>query len=107
VPALDPAAVTEAEHLLAVEPARVLEVDVLNGGGIAHLGHAETAFELALLAGRPLAVDQEAQPLVEAQARALGRGELLLKGLGHSREFHGVHLLEGLLGQHSFSSSAA
>ena len=105
--ALDPAAVSEAEHLLAVEGARVLEVDVLDGGGIAHLGRAESALELALLAGRPLAVDQESQPLVEAQARALARAELLLEGLRHAQELHGVHLFQGLLGQHSFFSSAA
>ncbi len=108
VPVLDPAAASEAEHLLAIQAARVLEVDVFERRRlVARLGRAQPAGQLALLAGGPLAVDQEPHALLEAQLGVLARAELLLEGLGHRRELHPVHLLQRLLGQHSVSSSAA
>jgi hypothetical protein len=105
---LDPAAASEAEHLLAIEAARVLEVDVLERCRfVARFGRAQPAGQRALLAGGPLAVDQQSHALLKAQLGVLARAELLLEGLGHRQELHHVHLLQRLLGQHSVSSSAA
>ena len=55
----DPRAAAEGQDLLAVEPARVGEVDGLEGGRMAQLGGAEPALQLALLAGRPLGVNEQ------------------------------------------------
>jgi hypothetical protein len=85
----------------------VLEVDVLEGGGIAQLGRAQALGELALLAEGRLGVHQEAEAFVEAQARMLGRAELQLQGIDHAQELHGVHLLQRLLVQHCSSCAAA
>ena len=104
---LDEAAVGEAEYLLAVEMARVLEVDVLDRGRVAQLRRAEPLGELALLAREPLGVDEKAEPLVEGQLGVLGRAELLPHRVGHARELHCVHLVQGLLDQHSSSFAAA
>ena len=68
----DPGAGAECQDLLAVEPARVREVDGLKGGGMAQLGGAEPPLELALLAGRPLGVDEEAEAFLEAEGGGLG-----------------------------------
>ena len=52
----DPRAGAQRQDLLSVEPSGVGEVDGLEGGGMAQVGGAEPAVELALLAGRPLGV---------------------------------------------------
>jgi len=99
----DPGAGAERQDLLAVEPAGVGEVDGLEGGRMAQLGGAQPPLELALLAGRPLGVDEEAEAFLEAEAGGLGRLELLLPGVGHRAELHGVELVEGLFDQHGSS----
>ena len=105
---LDPAAASEAEYLLAIQAARMLEVDVFERRRlVAGFGCAQPAGQLTLFAGSPLAVDQQPDALLEAQLGVLALAELLFEGLGHRRELHQVHLLHGLLGQHSVSSSAA
>jgi hypothetical protein len=106
VAALDEAAVAQAEHDLAIQTA-VLEVGILEGGWIAQLRHVKPRLEPLLLAGEPLGVDEKAESLVEAQLRVGGRGELLPESLGHTRELHGVHLVQRLFHQHSCSLVAA
>ena len=59
--------------------------------------------ELALLAVRPLAVDEEPDSILEAEFRPLARSELLLKGLGHRVQLHDMHLVECLLLEHGVS----
>ena len=103
----DPRAGAEREDLLAVEPARVGEVDGLERCGVAQPGRAEAPFELALLAGRPLGVDEQAEPLLEAEHGGFVGVELLLEGVGHRAELEGVELVDGLFGQHRSSSEVA
>ena len=103
----DPRAGAEREDLLAVEPARVGEVDGLERCGVAQLGRPETPLELALLAGRPLGVDEQAEPLVEAEHGGLVGLDLLAPGVGHRGQLHGVELVEGLFDQHQSSSLVA
>ena len=83
------------------------EVDGLEGGRMAQLGGAEPALELALLAGRPIGVDEEAEAFLEAEGGGLGGLDLLLAGVGHGAELHGVQLVEGLFDQHRSSSAVA
>ena len=97
----------EGQDLLAVEPARMGEVDGLESGRMAQLGGAQAPLELALLAGRPLGVDEQAEALLEAERSGLGGLDLLLAGVGHRAELHGVQLVEGLFDQHRSSSLVA
>ena len=83
------------------------EVDGLERGRVAQLGRTEAPFELALLAGRPLGVDEQAEPLLEAERGGLVGVELLLDGGGHRAELHGVELVERLFDQHRSSSEVA
>ena len=76
----------EGQDLLAVEPARMGEVDGLESGRMAQLGGAQAPLELALLAGRPLGVDEQAEALLEAERSGLGGLDLLLAGVGHRAE---------------------
>ena len=79
----DPGAGAEGQDLLAVEPARVGEVDGLEGGRMAQLGGAEPPLQFALLAGRPLGVDEQAEAFLEAERGGLVGLDLLLAGVGH------------------------
>jgi hypothetical protein len=101
------AAVGEAEHRLAVEPAGVGVVDVLEGGGDAHLRRVEASLLTLVLAGLPLGVDEQSEAFVEAELGMLGRGLLQPKGFGHARELHRVQLLDRGFHQHSCSLVAA
>ena len=103
----DPCAGAEGQDLLAVEPARMGEVDGLESGRMAQLGGAQAPLELALLAGRPLGVDEQAEALLEVERSGLGGLDLLLAGVGHRAELHGVQLVEGLFDQHRSSSLVA
>ena len=100
----DPRASAQCQDLLSVEPTRMGRVDGLEGGGMAQLGGAEPAVELALLAGRPLGVHEEAEALLEAEGSGLVGPELVLAGVGHGAELHGIELVEGLFDQHGSSS---
>ena len=102
----DPGAGAQRQDLLAAEPAGMGEVDGLEGGGVPQLGGAEPAVELALLAGRPLGVGEQAEALLEAEGGGLAGPELVPAGVGHRAELHGVELVEGLFDQHGSSSRA-
>ena len=71
------------------------QVDGLEVGGMARLGGAEPAVELALLAGRPLGVDEEAEAFLEGEGGGLVGPELVPAGVGHGAELHGIELVEG------------
>ena len=83
------------------------EVDGLEGGGMTQLGGAEPAVELALLAGRPLGVDEEAEAFLEGEGGGLVGPELVPAGVGHGAELHGIELVEGLFDQHGSSRVVA
>ena len=76
---LDPVAASEAEYLLAIQTARVLEVNVLKRCRlVARLGRAQPTAQLALLTGSPLAVDQQPDAFLETQFGVLARANLCL-----------------------------
>ena len=93
----------QGQDLLAVELTGMGEVDGFEGGGMTQLGGAKPAVELALLAGRPLGVDEEAEAFLEAEGGGLVGPELVVAGVGHGAELHGVELVEGLFDQHGSS----
>ena len=70
---------------------------------MAQLGRVESPLQLALLASRPLGIDQQTETLLEAERGGLVGLELFLEGVGHRAELHGVELVERLLGQHRSS----
>src|SRR5712671_4903770 len=60
--------------------------DILEAGGLAQLGKAQTLGERGIVAFDGLAIDQHRQTLVEAEAIAVGQALLLLERLGHAGE---------------------
>ena len=81
------------------------EVDGFERRRVTHLGCVEVPLQLALLAGRPFGVGQQTATLLEAERRGLAGLQLLLEGVGHRAELHGVELVERLFDQHRSSSS--
>src|SRR5277367_2204183 len=75
------AAAGEAVDQAAVETARSAVVDILEAGGLAQLGNAQTLGERGIVAFDGLAIDQHRQALVEAEAIAVGQALLLLERL--------------------------
>jgi hypothetical protein len=74
---LDPSRLGEAEDDGAVESAGSAEVDVLDGGGVAEAGGLEAGLEAAAVAPVGLAVDEQAEAVLEAELEVLGVLELL------------------------------
>ena len=102
----DPGAAAQREDLLAIEPAGLGEVDSLERGGIAKLGGLQPPGQLALLAGGPLSVDEQAEAFLEAQRGGITGAELLLDGLSHGAQLHRIQLVERLFDQHRSSSGS-
>ena len=82
----DPRAGAQREDLLAIELPGAGEVDGFERRRVAQLGRLQAPLELALLAGRPLGIDQQAEPLLEVERGGLIGVELLLEGVGHRAE---------------------
>ena len=80
------------------------EVDGFERRRVAQLRGVQAPLKLALLAGRPLGVDQQAQALLEAERGGLIGLELFLDSFGNRAQLHGVELVEGLFDQHQSSS---
>src|SRR4029077_6751777 len=83
---VQPAAAGEAVDQAAVETARGAVVNILEAGGLAQLGKAQTWGERGIVAFDGLAIDQHRQALVEAEAIAVRQALLLVHGLGHAGE---------------------
>ena len=96
----DPAPVGEGEDELAVEAAAVSEVDVLDAGLMLELGAAQPVGELPRVALGELAVDEQAEPLLERQGVDLGGVELLSQSLGHPGAAELLELVHGRMSQH-------
>jgi hypothetical protein len=58
------------------------------------LGLLEGASHALVVAGEPLGVDEQAETLVEGQARQLGVLVLLGPGVGHGVELEGLQLVQ-------------
>ena len=102
----DPAAGGELADDGLVELAAGRVVDGLEAGlRELELGLLEGAGEALVLAGEPLGVDEQAEALVEGEARQLGVLLLLGPGVRHGVELEGLQLLEGRGGQHGGRSS--
>ena len=101
----EPRAGSQRQDLLAVEPSGRREVDGLERRRMTQLGRLQAPLQLALFAGRPLGVDQQAETLLEAERGGLAALQLLLDGVGHRAQLHGVEFVDGLFDQHRSSSS--
>jgi hypothetical protein len=68
--------------------------------GELELGLLQRTGQALVLAGEPLGIDEQPEPLIEAERGELGVLLLLGPGLGHGRQFEGVQLVEGRGGEH-------
>lgn len=83
----DPAAVDEMRHDGAVDAARRAQVEVLDAGGLAQGGELETGDQALGIALSGLAINQQAEPVLESEGVKRGRGlALLVQRRGHAGE---------------------
>src|SRR5580658_8998029 len=85
----DPVAGRELGEQRLVETARRLCVEVLDGGGLPEVGKLEPGDETPAFALDGLAIDEEADPLLEHERSNRGLLPLLLERLGHADETEG------------------
>src|SRR5215472_4213243 len=79
----DPAGLGQAEDGGAIEAAGSAAADLLSGRALAQLGGVEPGLQAPVLAPGGLAVDEQAQPLLEAQLGVLDLLHLLAQAVGH------------------------
>ena len=97
---LRPVRLGEGEDLGAVQAAGVAEVDVLDGGRGAELGCFQAAFQPPVVPFGELAVDEQAEALLEAEPGVGGLLVLVGQGGGHGVEPQGLQSLDGGVQQH-------
>jgi len=78
----DPLARGQAPQHALVEPPRLAVIDVLDAGGALEPGRLEPLGLAPVLPPGPLGIDQEPEPLLEAELGIGGLAALLLPG-GH------------------------
>lgn len=99
----DPVAGGQPREHGAVDAAWCPEVDVLDAGRQLEPGGPQIPLHPGVLLPVPLAIDEQAEALGEAQGIASGLLELFLEGVGHAVEFQGVEFFEGLVVEHARS----
>ena len=100
----DPAAGGElADHGLVELPAGRIVDGLDTGLRQLELGFLEGPGQAFVLPGEPLGVDEQPEPLIEAERRQFGVVLLFGPGLGHGRQFESVQLVEGRGGEHRAS----
>lgn len=81
----DPLTGAKLAQMAAVEPARMMIIDVFQAGrGIPQFGDLQQPCEAAVLAQRPLLIDEQAQPVFESQTLRIGLEPLRVQPLGHA-----------------------
>ena len=100
----DPVAGGELEEEGAVEPARVLIVDVLDAGGMTQARDPGARFELLLSAQRQLVFEQQTEPFGMIEAAGFGFVFEFLESFGQAVKAEGVQLIERGVSEHGISS---
>src|SRR2546428_170229 len=86
----DPGARRQGMKLGLIEPPpRAVPVDVFERRLAAQVGGPQSPSEFALLAMRPLGIDEQAETILETELGKLGIAELTVEGLGQGREPQG------------------
>jgi hypothetical protein len=100
LPSGDPVAGGELGEQRLVEAAGRLGVEILDGGVLPEIGKFEPGDEAFGLALDGLAIDQEAEPLLEGERRDSALLALLFEGFGHAGKTKGDQPVVGGMGQH-------
>ncbi len=101
--ALDPAAGDELLEQRAVDAARGSQVDVFDDGVLAQSRKLQARAKTLRVALGGLAIDHQAEPLLEGESGDIGGSPLLLEGLGHAGKAKGDQAFVGGMGKHCVS----
>ena len=101
--AADPVAVDELGEEGAIEAARRAQIDILDDGGLAQRGELQARDEPLVVALGGLAVDHQAEALLEGERGDVGLALLILEGLGHAGKPEGGEAFVGGVDEHQVS----
>jgi len=97
----DPVTAGQGRELAFVQASALAAVEVFQAGtGVFELGLFAQPFQAFVVAPGQFAVEQQAEPLIEAQAVAGRQCPLLFQSLGHAAEAQVVQLIKRVLGHH-------
>jgi hypothetical protein len=97
---LDPLALGQVENEATVQTPRGREVEIFHGGRYWQPGGLQASFQAIVVAVGALAVDEQAETILEGQVRILRVVELLFEGNTKSRQAELGQFVEQGLGQH-------
>ena len=88
-------------HQGFIQSARVVIVDILQGGIVFEPGAAQPVGSAPVIPLGYLPVDEQAEAFLEAERVDIGQGHLLGEGGSHAGAFQGVEFVQGGMYQHS------
>jgi hypothetical protein len=86
-------------------PRAVAQIDIFDDGSLAQRGELQPGDEPSVVALGDLAIDHEAEPLLEGERLAIGLAQLIVEGLGHAGEVQRHEAFVAGIGEHEVSFS--
>ena len=96
----DPVAGGQGAQELAIQPARVLIIDVLHHTAFLEFGQLQAPGQRAPLFPGPLAIHQQTETLLETELAGVGHLDLFTQGIRPAMQLHGLQLFYRRLIQH-------
>ena len=96
----DPLTGGECAHEFAIQPSRMLIINVLDDTTFLELGQLQPAGESATFLPGPLAIDEQTEPLFETELAGISRLDLFPECIGHAVQLHKLQFFYGWLIQH-------
>src|SRR5688572_27386805 len=93
----DPLADGECAHEFAIQPSRMLIINVLDDATFLELGQLQPAGKSATFLPGPLAIDEQTEPLFETELAGIGCLDLFPEGIGHAMQLHKLQFFYGWL----------
>jgi hypothetical protein len=98
----DPSQIGNLTKSCSIDPARGLQIQILQCGRLGELGPPQTLAKPAGLPFDELVLDQQAEPLFEVKIVGGERSELLFERSRHAAQSQLMELLKQGLGEHGF-----
>src|SRR5580692_5299816 len=103
----DPLAAGQRAHELAIQPTRVLVIDVLDYAALLQVSGSQASCQGPVLFPEPLLIHQQRKTFFEAELAGLCSFQLCAEGVRHPMQLHNVKFLYRWLIQHTDSFPTA
>ena len=101
--AADPVTIDELGEEGALDAARRAQIDILDDCGLAQASELQARDEPFVVPLGDLAIDHQAEPLLEGERGDIGLALLIVEGFGHAGEPEGGEAFMGVVDEHEVS----